>query len=161
MFTKLERQGPGVNMVGERGYLTNLTKFYTLLLLNEGPKHGYEIMAELEKKVGKKPSAGQIYPLLKSLRKKGLVTCKTAMIGDKKKKVYTLTKDGKKSCSTLVGRFSDIISIVLEPKLTKCAHCGCSVYEGGHKEKIGGKMLAFCCVHCAKSYKSVMSRYQS
>lgn len=140
-------------MAGERTRITNLTKFYTLLLLNEGPKHGYEIMVELGKKIGKKPSAGQIYPLMKSLRKKDLVTCKTMLSGGRKRKVYALTRKGKKTCLELMFRFSDLVSIVLEPRLTKCAHCGCKVYEGGHKERVGGRALMFCCVHCAHSYK--------
>lgn len=140
-------------MVGERGYVTNLTKFYTLVLLNEGPRHGYELMEELEKRLGKKPSPGQIYPLLKKLERSRLITHKVVKLGDKQKKVYTLTDEGKKTASRAMGRFSDVVSIILEPKLTKCAHCGCKVYEGGHKERIDGKMLMFCCVHCADSYK--------
>ncbi len=140
-------------MVGEREHITNLTKFYTLLLLNEGPKHGYDIMVELEKKTGKKPSAGQIYPLLKGLKEKGLVTCKATMVGNKPRKVYTLTKEGKKTSSRFMRRFSDLVSIVLEPRLTQCTHCGCKVYEGGHKEQVEGKTLMFCCVHCARVYK--------
>lgn len=139
-------------MVGERGFIVNLTKFYTLLLLDEGPKHGYEIMTELGEKIGKKPSAGQIYPLLRSLKRKGLVTYETAVVGRRRKKVYRLTKDGEKTCSALMKRFSDIISVALEPRLTKCAHCGCRIYEGGYKERVEGKMLAFCCIHCARSY---------
>lgn len=145
----------GIEMAGERERITNITKFYTLLLLNEGPRHGYEIMVELGKKIGKKPSAGQIYPLMKSLKKKGLVTCETISVGDRKRKVYTLTQEGKKTCSELTLRFSDIVSVVLEPRLTKCAHCGCKVYEGGHKERVGGRILMFCCVHCARSYKKI------
>ncbi len=140
-------------MVGEREHITNLIKFYTLLLLNEAPRHGYELMTELGEKTGKKPSAGQIYPLLRNLKKKGMVSCETTMVGDKKKKVYTLTHEGRKTCAMLMTRFSDLVSIVLEPMLTKCAHCGCKVYEGGHKERIERRVLMFCCVHCANSYK--------
>jgi len=147
-------------MVGEREHITNLTKFYTLLLLNEAPRHGYELMTELGEKTGKKPSAGQIYPLLRNLKKKGLVTCETTMIGDKKKKVYALTREGRKTCAMLMARFSDLVSIVLEPKLTKCAHCGCKVYEGGHRERIEGKTLMFCCVHCANSYKRHLATHR-
>ncbi len=137
----------------EGEYATNLTKFYTLLLLGDGPKHGYEIIKELERKLGKKPSAGQIYPLLKKMEKKGLIAHKSAKVGGKEKKVYTLTKEGSKARSRLVDRFSDIISIILEPKLTKCAHCGCKVYESGHEEHIDGKKMMFCCIHCAESFK--------
>lgn len=145
-------------MLGERGYITNLTKFYTLVLLNEGPKHGYELMNELKKKLGKKPSPGQIYPLLKKLEGGGLITHETVKIGDRERKVYTLTSEGRKTTSRILGRFSDVVSIILEPKLTKCAHCGCKVYEGGYKERIEGKVLMFCCVHCANSYKKHLAR---
>ncbi|MEM3421782.1 MAG: PadR family transcriptional regulator [Candidatus Hadarchaeum sp.] len=140
-------------MDSEKEYVTNLTKFYTLALLAKGPKHGYELMEELEKKIGKKPSAGQIYPLLKKLENKGLIVHEVIMVGKRRKKVYTLTTDGKRMASQMIGMFSNMISGILEPKLTKCAHCGCKVYEGGHAEKIGGRTLMFCCVHCANSYK--------
>lgn len=145
-------------MLGEKAYVTNLTKFYTLVLLNEGPRHGYELMNELEKKLGKKPSPGQIYPLLKKLEDSGLITHETVKIGDRERKVYTLTGEGRKTTSRILGRFSDVISIILEPRLTKCAHCGCKVYEGGYKERIEGKVLMFCCVHCANSYKRHLAR---
>mgnify|MGYP001595282726 CR=1 FL=1 len=55
-------------MKTEESYMTNLTKLYILVLLHESPRHGYELMEELGKRTGKKPSAGQIYPLLKKLR---------------------------------------------------------------------------------------------
>lgn len=41
----------------------------------------------------------------------------------------------------------------IKEDLTTCAHCGCKVYEGAYKEEINGKELAFCCKHCARSYK--------
>ncbi|MBS7641407.1 hypothetical protein KEJ12_07205 [Candidatus Bathyarchaeota archaeon] len=45
------------------------------------------------------------------------------------------------------------MSVAIEPSLEVCANCGCKVYEGGHREVINGKEMAFCCVHCAESYK--------
>jgi len=140
-------------MAGEVEKLTNLTKFYTLMLLNEEPRHGYEIIEELGKKLGKKPSPGQIYPLLKKFRKSKLISQKIVKVGEKRRKVYTLTAEGRTAADRMLANFSDIVSAILEPKLTKCAHCGCKVYEGGHRERIGGKLLMFCCVHCAGSYK--------
>ena len=136
-----------------RADFTNLTKFYTLQLLNENPRHGYEIMEELGKKLGKKPSPGQIYPLLKSFKKSGLISQRIVKTGGRKKKVYTLTENGRTIAARMTHSFSAIVSAIFEPKLIKCAHCGCKVYEGGHKEKIGGRTLMFCCVHCANSYK--------
>lgn len=145
-------------MAKYREYSTSLTKFYTLLLLKEGSKHGYEIIDELGKRFGKKPSPGQIYPLLRDFEKNKLVRQKTTYVGDRKKKVYTLTERGRSTYSRMVSRFENLISIVLEPKLTECAHCGCKVYEGGHRAKVGGKTLTFCCIHCAKSYREDLAK---
>ncbi len=147
-----------MRMVEDELHFTSLTKFYTLQLLKDGPKHGYEIMEDLGKKIGKKPSPGQIYPLLKKFRKSGLVKQKVILVGDREKKVYTLTKEGALAATRMMESFGDIVSAILEPKLTKCAHCGCKVYEGGHREKIGGKMLAFCCVHCARTFRQTKAR---
>jgi hypothetical protein len=53
----------------------------------------------------------------------------------------------------LFKRFADLVSIAIEPSLYVCAHCGCKVYEGAYREVINGEETAFCCVHCARSYK--------
>jgi len=74
-------------------------------------------------------------------------------LGAKKKKVFELTEEGKEFSEQLFKRFSELISVALEPSLEVCAHCGCKVYEGGHRETIKGKELMFCCCHCAASYK--------
>ncbi len=140
-----------IYMKVEESFLTNLMKLYVIILIQKGPKHGYEIIDELERLIGKKPSAGQIYPLLKKLQKKGYV--EVIATGGRQKKVYRLTREGRKLFASLTGRFSDLIDIAIEPKLTRCMHCGCSVYKGGYKEKIKSKILMFCCCHCAKSYR--------
>ena len=53
--------------------ITNFVRFYTLLLLNESPKHGYSIIKDLSEKMKKRVSAGEIYPFLGSLEKIGYV----------------------------------------------------------------------------------------
>lgn len=131
--------------------VTNLVKFYTLLLLYEKPKHGYDVIKGISEKIGKKVSAGEIYPFLKILQKHRYV--KIEKTGKREKKVYRLTKNGRTFVKKLLNRFGDLIDIAVEPLLTKCAHCGCEVYRGGYKEVVKGKKLVFCCCHCAKSYK--------
>jgi len=42
--------------------------------------------------------------------------------------------------------------VAIEPSLDVCAHCGCKIYEGGHREVIKGEELVFCCSHCAAPY---------
>ncbi|MEE8168850.1 MAG: PadR family transcriptional regulator, partial [Candidatus Hydrothermarchaeales archaeon] len=72
--------------------VTNLTKFYSLLLLYQGPKHGYELIKEIEEHTHKKPSTSQIYPFLMKLKENGLI--KIDETGDRDKKVYVLTEKG-------------------------------------------------------------------
>lgn len=74
--------------------VTNLVKLYILFLINEKPRHGYEIIKEVERKMKKKVSAGEVYPFLKILKNCGYVVSKR--VGEKK--VYSLTQNGKKIC---------------------------------------------------------------
>jgi DNA-binding PadR family transcriptional regulator len=64
-----------------------------LSMLESGPKHGYELMKELEAKSSGvyKASAGAIYPALQQLEDEGLVTSDQSQ----GKRVYTLTDTGK------------------------------------------------------------------
>lgn len=64
-----------------------------LSMLESGPKHGYELMKELETKSGGiyKASAGAIYPALQQLDDEGLVTSDQAA----GKRTYSLTDAGK------------------------------------------------------------------
>lgn len=74
-----------------------------LSMLEAGPKHGYELMKELETKSGGiyKASAGAIYPALQQLEDEGMVTSDTAA----GKRVYSLTDAGK----TEVHREADAV----------------------------------------------------
>jgi len=82
-------------------------------------------------------------------------------VGEKEKKVFELTKRGRELTTELFKRFAELVSIAIEPSLYVCAHCGCKVYEGAYRETIGGEELAFCCKHCARSYKEMKNAPQS
>ena len=64
-----------------------------LSMLEGAPKHGYELMKELETKSGGiyKASAGAVYPALQQLEDEGLVTSE-AVAG---KRTYSLTDPGR------------------------------------------------------------------
>ena len=130
----------------------SLIKLQILCLL-EKPKHGYEIIKQLEARIGKKISAAHIYPFLKQLKARGYLKEKSVMKGKKKIKIYSLTAKGKKLFKELQKEMALIIETALKNKLKVCACCGCKIYEGGIKKKIKGKTLFFCCEHCAKSCK--------
>jgi DNA-binding PadR family transcriptional regulator len=127
-------------------------KFYILTILYEGSTHGYNIISKFRTRLGRHISPSLIYPFLKLLEKKGIVKHTIESIGKKKRKVYELTKEGKEICSKLFKRFAGLVSTAIEPSLNTCTNCGCKVYEGGHSEKIDGRLRIFCCQHCAASY---------
>ena len=110
----------------------SLVKFYTIFLLSEEPKHGYDLMRELEEKLGRNISTSQVYPFLNILEKNRLI--RIGEIGERDKKIYKLTKSGKEFVNGFLQRFGDLFHIAIKPKLTTCAHCGCKVYEGGYEE---------------------------
>lgn len=91
--------------INMKGFLS----FKILCYLTEGSKNGQELAKLIAKGSGKKPSPGTIYPALKELEKKGLISGKK----EGKTVVYSLTAKGKKeagvACKYFYGCFSDII----------------------------------------------------
>ncbi len=133
--------------------ISDFSRFYILTILYEGPAHGYSIISQFKKRVKKEVSPSLVYPFLQQLEDRGLVQHTEKPIGDKVRKVFELTEEGRVLCTSLFKRFAELVSIAIEPSLSVCAHCGCKVYEGGYREVIDGKEMAFCCMHCARSYK--------
>ena len=68
-------------------------RLYLLKLLDEAPRHGYEVIRLLEERFEGlyAPSAGTVYPRLAKLEKEGLVTHTT----EGGRKVYALTDAGR------------------------------------------------------------------
>jgi DNA-binding PadR family transcriptional regulator len=68
-------------------------KFHLLEILKDTPRHGYEIISELEKQSGGyRPSPGSVYPTLQMLEEGGYLTSEKI----DGKKVYTITDEGLK-----------------------------------------------------------------
>jgi DNA-binding PadR family transcriptional regulator len=81
-------------------------RLYLLNLLDEGPRHGYDIMQALSDRTGGTytPSAGTIYPRLAKLEEEGLVT-KTV---DGRKTVYAITEAGHAEVQSRAGELEGI-----------------------------------------------------
>lgn len=68
-------------------------KFLLLEIIKDNPRHGYEIISELESKSGGyRPSPGSVYPTLQMLEEGGYLTSEQI----EGKKVYTITEEGIK-----------------------------------------------------------------
>ncbi|MET0736324.1 MAG: PadR family transcriptional regulator [Microbacterium sp.] len=81
-------------------------RLYLLNLLDEGPRHGYDIMQALSDRTGGTytPSAGTVYPRLAKLEEEGLVTKSV----DGRKTVYQITDAGR---AEVASRASDLEGI--------------------------------------------------
>lgn len=68
-------------------------RLYLLSLLDEGPRHGYEVMRDLEERFNGlySPSAGTVYPRLAKLEEEGLVT----RSDEGRKATYAITDAGR------------------------------------------------------------------
>ena len=81
-------------------------RLYLLSLLDEGPRHGYDLMQALSDRTGGTytPSAGTVYPRLAKLEEEGLVT-KTV---DGRKTVYEITDAGRAEVAARAGDLEGI-----------------------------------------------------
>lgn len=78
---------------------TNRTKYAVLGVLSTGPQSGYDVKKFCEEALGFfwRESYGQIYPLLGSLEKDGLIRKEKRISREAEKRIpYTLTNDGSK-----------------------------------------------------------------
>jgi DNA-binding PadR family transcriptional regulator len=141
--------------------LDDLAKFYILLVLHEGPNHGYRIITKYRHRTGRTLSTGTLYPFLQQLQEQGTVTSEDKSVGKRPRREYCLTRKGRRAVSQLLERFASITAAAFETNLQVCASCGCKVYEGAHVEDINGKQLAFCCHHCARAYQQQLLEAES
>jgi DNA-binding PadR family transcriptional regulator len=88
-------------------------KYVILRLLAEKPRHGYEIIKELEDRFSGAyaPSAGTVYPTLTLLEDLGYATVTPQEGG---KKVYSITPEGEKYLEENKGAVEDIFERISE-----------------------------------------------
>ncbi|MFI5532730.1 PadR family transcriptional regulator [Kitasatospora sp. NPDC051853] len=84
-------------------------RLYLLKLLDESPRHGYEVIRLLEERFQGlyAPSAGTVYPRLSKLEQEGLVTQST----EGGRKVYRLTEAGR---TELAARQAELAELEVE-----------------------------------------------
>jgi DNA-binding PadR family transcriptional regulator len=83
-------------------------KYVILKLLRDKPRHGYEVMKELEERMHGcySPSPGTVYPTLQWLEDEGLVGAKDV----EGKKVYEITDAGRK----FLDEHKDVVEDIFE-----------------------------------------------
>jgi PadR family transcriptional regulator PadR len=84
-------------MNNERELLKGNTPTLILTVLNDGPRHGYAIAHEIERRSGDalKFKHGTLYPALHTLEIDGLIEGAWEHSVDRPKKVYRITESGE------------------------------------------------------------------
>ena len=95
---------------GSKGFLS----FLILWLVRREARTGAEIALELEKRRGRKPSPGTIYPVLKHLKEANILT-----IDDSKR--YSLTEKGHEALEAHLGSFIKTFYDIDEMKSCCCS----------------------------------------
>jgi DNA-binding PadR family transcriptional regulator len=94
-----------------------MIKMMVLKELNNQEQSGYDLIKKINMN-GNKPSPGYIYPLLQDLEKRGFVSC----MEEKRRKVYSITKEGKKFLDNLTKTHEHAVNLMIknfEPISTK------------------------------------------
>lgn len=91
------KKAGGYNMSVDKTLLSGSMTMLLLKLLNEKDMYGYEMIDTLRKKSNNvfELKAGTLYPLLHNMEAKGLLTAYEQEIAGKKRKYYSITKEGK------------------------------------------------------------------
>jgi DNA-binding PadR family transcriptional regulator len=99
-------------------------KYAILGLLAEKPRHGYEVIKELEERAGGaySPSPGTVYPTLALLEDLGYAVSRTE---EGNRKVYEITDEGRKyleenrsTVDDIFGRVDEVGSFVFGPAMS-------------------------------------------
>src|SRR5687768_8695725 len=98
---------------GSRMFDQGDLKLVILRLLDEKPRHGYEIIKEIEDRFGGtySPSPGTVYPTLTLLEDLGYAR---AMPEEGGKKIYEITDEGRQHLKENEGTIDDIFSRIEE-----------------------------------------------
>src|SRR5213595_3455622 len=77
-------------------FVKSFLDLFVLDLLDDGPKHGYEIMREFKTRTGARIGAGTLYPLLYELEERKLVAGEWNSPNRRSRRVYKITEPGAK-----------------------------------------------------------------
>jgi len=80
-----------------------------LSMLNNNPMHGYKVIAVLHNNFGVLLSPGTLYPLLYKLEEENLVK----IVEVKRRKIYSLTPQGRKRASHIFKTYKKSIEKIL------------------------------------------------
>ena len=91
------------------------TELLILSLIENRQRHGYEISKLIEERSGGKLTfnVASFYPLLYRIEKRGLIEgCWVEKPGQRRRRYYKLTAEGKKALKTQRSTWSDFVDVI-------------------------------------------------
>ncbi len=98
----------------DKQLLKGSIRMIVLQILSKSACHGYEISTRIKKMSSEKFSVteGTLYPLLHSLQADSFITSEIELVGERKRKVYRLTSEGKKLLLKKKKEWADFSSVM-------------------------------------------------
>lgn len=99
-----------------QGFARGIHELLVLSSLRDGEKHGYQIALDLQSESNGLFcfKHGTLYPLLHRLELEGLIRGSWSRDGGRRKKLYALTKTGRKHLTGETGRVGEIMSRLMQ-----------------------------------------------
>ena len=98
----------------DKQLLKGSIKVIVLQILSTTPCHGYLISEKIKKVTFNEitVSEGTLYPLLHSLKADGYLTSELQATGDRKRKIYSLTKKGEELLNEKKSEWKNFSSVI-------------------------------------------------
>lgn len=117
---------------------TKLTKglldLIILQQLDNHPMHGYELMTTIRKNFGVSFGPSTIYPLLNTMQKKNYIKCNWDLNGDRARKVFELTNNGKSQLDLTASSLKTICK-TMQTKNEQC-YLQFNILQNSNKNKM-------------------------
>lgn len=99
----------------------SMLELQVLWHLSQNDMHGYALIQELSKHRSSSLTPGTLYPLLQRFEKQNLIIIKET--GERDKKIYTLTEEGKHLLDKLANEFIEVFDgIYVKYHCAVCEH---------------------------------------
>jgi len=101
--------------------LRHLLSHQIFKILQNGPAHGYQIMLDVERDTGGcwRPSTAMVYRVLAEMETRGFLTSTEEEVGDKTRRVYRLTTQGRQAAGHAEQQFAEFIDLLVRPALER------------------------------------------
>ena len=99
----------------------SLSKFFILAVLSKESMHGYQIAKTVATTTNGRcsPTSGALYPVLREFEQGKYVTLNESTNGGRTRKIYTITKKGRKAFKVASEVWIDIGQLIIENRVSK------------------------------------------